>query len=351
MIDVAQWFLDDPYPASAVAIGGNLAWKDGREISDTAEYVFEFPKAWLLTFSSRLGSGPEEDFEVFYGKDRKLDSRNWISRTAAHRRPADAEDVTLPMPPDEGRSHVGNWLDCMRSRQAPNAPIQVGLAHAVACCLGREAERTGRRVRYDAAGSPNRGDLARSKLGGVEWRRPDAKDRPHQLHAGDQRDRATDQPPHRAELHPPPPADVARRSGPPVGSAAQHRVGHRRSADRRRLGHRRRRRPLAARPASAQPAPQRRTRRHSRRRAAARDHDDRPGRRGRALHGAGDVCDGRDARTVRRGSGRRHAASCGARIRACCARAWASACPAASTTAADWCSRRTWGGDRCRSRR
>ena len=58
MIDVAQWFLDDPYPASAVAMGGNLAWKDGREISDTAEYVFEFPKAWLLTFSSRLGIGP-----------------------------------------------------------------------------------------------------------------------------------------------------------------------------------------------------------------------------------------------------------------------------------------------------
>lgn len=150
MIDVAQWFLDDPFPASAVAIGGNFAWKDGREISDTAEYVFEFPKAWLLTFSSRLGSGPEEDFEVFYGKDRTLDSRNWISRTAAHRRPADAGDVTLAMPPDEGRSHVGNWLDCMRSRQAPNAPIQVGFAHAVACCLGREAERTGRRVRYDA---------------------------------------------------------------------------------------------------------------------------------------------------------------------------------------------------------
>ena len=132
------------------------------------------------------------------------------------------------------------------------------------------------------------------------------KDRPHQLPAGDQRDRATDQPPHRAELHPPPPADVARRSGAPVGSAAQHRLGHRRSADRRGLGHRRRRRALAARTASAQPASERRARRHSRRRAAARDDDHRPGRRGRALHGAGDVCDGRDARTVRRGSGRRH---------------------------------------------
>ncbi len=151
MIDVAQWFLDDPFPSSAVAMGGHFAWKDGREISDTSEYVLEYPKEWLLTFSSRLGSGPEEDFEVFYGKERSLDSRDWVSRTAAHKRPADAKDVPLTMPPDEGRSHVGNWIDCMRSRQAPNAPIQAGFAHAVACCLGREAERTGRRVRYDAA--------------------------------------------------------------------------------------------------------------------------------------------------------------------------------------------------------
>jgi predicted dehydrogenase len=149
MIDVAQWFLDDPFPASAVALGGNFAWKDGREHADTAEYVFEFPKGWLLTFSSRLGSGPEEDFEVFYGKERALDSRTWISRTAAHRRPAGAQDVKIALPADEGRSHVGNWIDCMRSRQAPNAPIQAGFAHAVACCLGREAERTGNRVRYD----------------------------------------------------------------------------------------------------------------------------------------------------------------------------------------------------------
>jgi predicted dehydrogenase len=151
MIDVAQWFLDDPYPASSVAIGSNLAWKDGREISDTAEYVFEMPKGWLMTFSSRLGSGPEEDFEVFYGMSRKLDSRDWVSRSAVHRRQDADADITVPMPQDDGRSHVGNWLDCMRSRQAPNAPIEAGFAHAVACCLGRAAERTGRRVRYDAA--------------------------------------------------------------------------------------------------------------------------------------------------------------------------------------------------------
>jgi predicted dehydrogenase len=151
MIDVALWFMDDPFPTSAVALGGNLTWKDGRQTSDTAEYVFEFPKGWMLTFSSRLGSGPESDYEVFHGRDRSLDSRDWVSRPAANAPSSADRDVVLPEPTGTERSHVGNWLDCIRSRKTPNAPIQVGYAHAVVCCLGREAERTGRRMRYDAA--------------------------------------------------------------------------------------------------------------------------------------------------------------------------------------------------------
>ena len=151
MIDVALWFMNDPFPVSAVALGDILTWKDGRQISDTAEYVFEFPKGWLLTFSSRLGSGPETDYEIFYGQERTLDTRDWISRPAANNRPDGATDVALPVAATVEHGHVGNWLDCMRSRQTPNAPIQVGYAHAVACCLGREAERTGRKMRYDAA--------------------------------------------------------------------------------------------------------------------------------------------------------------------------------------------------------
>jgi predicted dehydrogenase len=160
MIDVALWFMEDPFPSSAVALGRTLTWKDGRDISDTAEYVFEFPKGWMLTFSSRLGSGPESDFEVFYGKTRTLDSRDWTSRAADNTRPQDAKDFVLPAPPKasagsltagDAGPHVANWIECLASRKQPNAPIDVGYAHAVACCLGREAERTGRRMRYDVA--------------------------------------------------------------------------------------------------------------------------------------------------------------------------------------------------------
>ena len=160
MIDVALWFMDDPFPTSAVALGRTLTWKDGRDISDTAEYVFEFPKGWLLTFSSRLGSGPESDYEIFYGQQRTLDSRDWTSRAADNTRPPGAKDVVVvpaeaqadaALTQGGARAHVANWIDCLGTRKEPNAPIDVGFAHAVACCLGREAERTGQRMRYDAA--------------------------------------------------------------------------------------------------------------------------------------------------------------------------------------------------------
>jgi predicted dehydrogenase len=158
MIDVGQWFMDDPYPSTAVALGGNYTWKDGREISDTAEYVFEYPKGWMLTFSSRLGSGPESDYTVLYGKTRTLDTRDWTSRPADNTRPGGARDELLPDPTPSANAsltqggapeHVANWIECMVSRTQPNAPIEVGFSHAVACCLGREAERTGKRMRYD----------------------------------------------------------------------------------------------------------------------------------------------------------------------------------------------------------
>jgi predicted dehydrogenase len=163
MIDVALWFMDDPFPSSAVALGRTLTWKDGREISDTAEYVFEFPKGWMLTFSSRLGSGPESDYEVFHGQTRSLDSRDWTSRAADNARNTDLKPYLLPEPTHAASNadltsgdagpHVANWVDCLRSRKTPNGPIDIGYNHAVACCLGREAERTGRRMKYDA---PNR---------------------------------------------------------------------------------------------------------------------------------------------------------------------------------------------------
>jgi hypothetical protein len=46
-------------------------------------------------------------------------------------------------------SHVRNWMDCVRNRKQPNAPIEAGYRHAIAVIMTNAAYRTGERVTFD----------------------------------------------------------------------------------------------------------------------------------------------------------------------------------------------------------
>lgn len=149
VIDVALWFLQDPLPTRGVALGGLYVWNDGREISDTFECVLEYPKGWMLVCSCWLGSGPEDVYAVFHGQNYNLDTRDWLLHPAAHERPKDAQDE--PIRAQDSEDHLLNFLECVRTRRTPNCDIEAGFAHSIACILAREAERTGRRMRYKPA--------------------------------------------------------------------------------------------------------------------------------------------------------------------------------------------------------
>ena len=46
--------------------------------------------------------------------------------------------------------HMQNWLQCLRTREQPNANVDAGYQHAVACILSDMAYVSGRRMVYDA---------------------------------------------------------------------------------------------------------------------------------------------------------------------------------------------------------
>ena len=52
------------------------------------------------------------------------------------------DDLTL--------EHMGNWFDCMRSRQEPNASVHAGFAHSVGCMMAAESYFTGKKIFWDA---------------------------------------------------------------------------------------------------------------------------------------------------------------------------------------------------------
>ena len=45
--------------------------------------------------------------------------------------------------PDGELLHLTNWVECIRSRQRPNAPAEAGVSAAAAAHLGNRAYRTG----------------------------------------------------------------------------------------------------------------------------------------------------------------------------------------------------------------
>ena len=49
----------------------------------------------------------------------------------------------------ESRDHHGNWLDCVRSRQQPIAPVEVAHRSCSACLLHHIAMKTGRKLYWD----------------------------------------------------------------------------------------------------------------------------------------------------------------------------------------------------------
>ena len=57
--------------------------------------------------------------------------------------------VAGPVPAEPNQSHMGNWLQCLRSRQRPNADIEFGHQHAVATIMTAVALQTGQRQKYD----------------------------------------------------------------------------------------------------------------------------------------------------------------------------------------------------------
>jgi hypothetical protein len=46
-------------------------------------------------------------------------------------------------------AHMRNWMECVRSRKQPNAPVEAGYNHSVASIMTNAAVRTGQKATFD----------------------------------------------------------------------------------------------------------------------------------------------------------------------------------------------------------
>ena len=167
--DLVHYFLDDPFPKSVVAHGGVFAWKDGRENPDTFQALLEYPKGFLMSFSTSFGNDCDS-FSRIMGKQATLVNIGgegsprwkWVEEKGNHEDDPyikrEEKYVLLPdsdkIPPigmgDTDLSHVTNWFECLRTRKAPNATVTHGFSHSVVVIMAARAYREGKKLYWDA---------------------------------------------------------------------------------------------------------------------------------------------------------------------------------------------------------
>jgi predicted dehydrogenase len=145
--DSVHFVTGAQYPTSAVAHGGVYVWKDGRDTSDTFHALLEYPEGFLFDWGMGLGNSSGVHFTLHATKGT-MDLEKWTVSPEGGRNGAFAAG---PIPKEPNLSHMGNWLECLRSRARPNADIQFGHQHAVATIMAALALQTGARQKYDPA--------------------------------------------------------------------------------------------------------------------------------------------------------------------------------------------------------
>lgn len=149
LIDLAAWYLNDPFPKGAMAMGGVFHWKDGRQTSDVFQAMLEYTDC-LVTFAMSL-TNSAGGRNLWFGIKGMLDAEaNRVSGDGSRDPDRVMQPYTLPLPP-EVESHMANFLRCMRTRATPRASVEAGYSHAVATCMAAVSLETGRRVGYDPA--------------------------------------------------------------------------------------------------------------------------------------------------------------------------------------------------------
>jgi predicted dehydrogenase len=146
LMDVVQWFTNSGPVKSAVCYG-QLAKNTGSEVPDVFCATFEYEKL-MATWTLNYCNSYDNDWSIqFQGDEGTMIISNagyriWKEPVPKNPDPIQTMEAPIPIEP-----HIQNFLDCVKSRKEPNAPVEVGASAVSAPHLANMAYHQDRRVR------------------------------------------------------------------------------------------------------------------------------------------------------------------------------------------------------------
>ena len=151
LMDVVQWFTDSGMARSAVCYG-QRAKNAGAEVPDVFCAVFEYPNfmaSWTLNYCNSYDNDWSIQFQGDEGTMILNNAGYRIWKEPVPRNPDPVQTVAAPIPIE---THIQNFLDCVTSRQEPNAPVEVGASAVSGPHLANVAFHEDRRAHLSADG-------------------------------------------------------------------------------------------------------------------------------------------------------------------------------------------------------
>ncbi len=151
LMDVVQWYMNSGTPRSAVCFG-QIAKSVGSEVPDVFNATFEYPNfmaTWTLNYCNSWWNG----WSIMFQGDKgtmvldEIGLKIWAEPWKPLNEPTHSMEAPVPI-----ETHVQNFLDCVKSRQQPNAPVEVGASAVAAPHLANVAFKQDRRVHLAADG-------------------------------------------------------------------------------------------------------------------------------------------------------------------------------------------------------
>jgi predicted dehydrogenase len=163
MVHQIAWIisaLNLDLPTNAYMSGGVFSEPDGREVPDTIAVTLDYPQnvvvTWQSTFSnSHFGLG-----ERFLGSDGTIEhvagETDMVTGRSANSIRYYPERMNRPAGAaltgeTSDQNHMLNFIDCIRTRKQPNAPVEIGYRSAVAAHMANIAYRGKQRVSLEMA--------------------------------------------------------------------------------------------------------------------------------------------------------------------------------------------------------
>ncbi len=183
-LDAIRWMTGEEAPSSICAMGGRFIVDDDRVIPDTMEVTFEFASGRLAIFGQYEASGNPA---MKRGEIELRGTQGTIYADAYRydivpERGGQFQDSTPRMEAasdeDAGRNddmtilHTRNFLDCVVSRELPNADIEIGHRSTSMSLLANISLATRSRLEWDAEREVITNNEAANELLHYEYRKP-----------------------------------------------------------------------------------------------------------------------------------------------------------------------------------